>query len=64
MRFDDALIENLLDRNHFIEEEKRKDLEKVKAHDSEEGTGEEKAGFFSSFNVAQIWKEGLTSFSL
>lgn len=58
MTFDDALIENLLNRDHLVEEENRKAEEKEREKESQEISGKEKPGFFSSFNVAQIWKEG------
>ena len=56
VRFDEEQMNTLLDRKHLVEEEIRKDRQKVL--EESQDTGEEKSqGFFSSFNVAQIWKD-------
>jgi len=61
MRFDEALINNLLDRTQLVEQETRKDQLKEEEESEMQASGgsggEKKSGFFNSFNVAQIWKE-------
>jgi len=58
--FDEKLIDNLLNRENFVKEELKKDAEKAREtlESQDSSVDGEKRGFFSSFNVAQIWKEG------
>jgi len=64
--FDEKLIDNLLNRENFVKEELKKDAEKAREtlESQDSSVDGEKRGFFSSFNVAQIWKEGSLPFLL